>query len=1099
MKRLAAVLGAAFLCALPAFGQGTTPNLQLTLPNFAAPNWNIFLNSNFSTLDNAIGKLQAPLNGPFSGTTVYAKGDQVTYQGSVWQSKINSNFNNTPAVGSSAWSLYFNIFLTPLFNTGSPSVSCAPANEGQAYYDTSTSPKTPYVCHNSAWGAAGAPGATFPTSGLVFATSPTTSQTATPANIAGVEINASGCNVAGSTWSPSANSGAGGCATGSPSNAISLQGVAVTTTAPPPRTSLIFTGFADNSYSPGKPLASELDDTQAQPNTTIEVPCSSFTSIAGQVDCAQRHLQLQNAGVESATVTQLPTPTYMWVAGQVPSSVTGGTGCVPADSLGRAAWSSGTSYVAGNVVSSSGHSWIANVAVSSGGSAPSEGTNWHQLSGNFMTVSLLSVVGNATLTGSATGTAPCSSSHVATTEGGMISSGNNYNSTSPDHGAGSYTGFTAASGSVATLGTTTTVLRDCHRPNPFFHTTAGGSLSVVGNTDFKSNEWYFSLASTAVHAANHQVGAFGASAVTTVSAPMPASNQYFGNITSFPGSYPGDFCQWLFYDTGLGGLGGTTGAPVVAGAFNDGVMGSTTTLAAPLSTATALIYGSTSFGQDSGSLTIWTGAAAGQMFNQTLRSQAWNNGMGSNIFQNYIMPTWAQLNKVYPNPTPIALGGDSIANVTAQAYPATSAAFTDAGGNYTLSLPAWVRTSPFTAYEVSVTSNSVPVKSPPYVCFRSQQGSGALLSLQDIGPTLRFVGYDIDGVYGGYMSPSSYGTTYRCIALPSGTTHKIRFYNGTTIASVYTSANVYQSATPIGGGPFVDAIGVPKGYTIKINHPATPTTLTYVYGHSVAAGHGTSNGPAYNQGSPTNSSWFMMSKKLGLFGGGAGSYAAGTSDAICDCFGSRLLWNDFGTSVGATSYMTAIKNAQPGITQILQEAVINDRFHASANNECLVPSASNVNSFMAAEANFVNSAHVAFPTDPIYISSDILQTSANEASLDGCNYTSGTVTNLNTILALGTLASEPTAASCTTSGCNYAAWRRVLYNSVQNPTNSTVQLYYSLTNPTAGVSHGLDWTGCMTQAMIGSDNIHPTVLGMVGIAGCNATTFGTSGNIVPPL
>lgn len=885
------------------------------------------------------------------------------------------------------------------------------------------------------------------------------------------------------------------CGTSPSGNATSIQNIAVAGTAPTPRTAQTFKGYGDNNYAPDFPLASEVLDNQAQ--NVNSVACTALTDIAAQMSCVEQQQQLQNLGIISP-IAQIPTPTYMWALGQVPTTVTGSTGCTSTPTL--TAWSSATTYAAGNAVSSGGFNWIAQQAVSSGGSAPSAGANWQLLpAGFYQTSTITSVIGSTTLTQTALAVNPCAVNHTGGPEAGVVTSGNTYNVTSQINGAGAYGFYSPASGSTATLSTTTTVLRFCYRPDPWMHNTAGALLSTVGNAAFKSGEWYFDVSNTTVHSATHKVGGFGASEVTSVVAAKPSSEQYFGNATAYPGVNPADYCEWLFYDTGAGTLGGTTGAPVVAGSFNDGPIGTPVTLGAALSTGTAFRVASNLVGADSHTLTIWTGAAAGKMFNQSLRSLEWNNGMNSNVFNNFIQPAWSQLSKTYLNPAPIALGGDAIDNVTAQQYPATTNSFTDAGGNYTITLPGWVRTSPFATYSVTVT-NATGTQSPPEVCFRSQQGSGLAQSLQDLSQLQRFISYDIDGTYANYSTPANYGTNYLCIALTTTVaSHTIRLFNGTTVAAVFT--NPYATATPISGGPFIDAVGVPKGYVVTVNHITASSGLTWGYGHSVMAGHGTQQLPGYNTGVSNTSSWFAMSRKLGAFGGGTSAYNAGTWSAVCDCYGSRLAWSDFPTPTAATSYMTALKLAQPNLTQGIVEDLINDRFHGpgSSNQECLVPATNWANSFMATEANLVNAWHVAFPTLPLYIGSDIVQASSAESSVDGCTYSSGTVTNLNTIIALGTLNSEPTAPSCTTSGCNYAAWRRVLYNSVANPTNSTVQLFYNLTAPSSGLIHPWDMTGCVTQAQIGADGIHPGVQGHVGITACVQTLFGTSGAIVPPL
>jgi hypothetical protein len=110
MKKIIAALGVAFLCLLPALAQvqpsiqGTTPNIQLQIPNFGLPNWNLPLNADIGMIDTAIGNLQGSFKGPWVETTVYNHGDLVTVNNTLFQSKINSNFNNNPTTATSAWS-----------------------------------------------------------------------------------------------------------------------------------------------------------------------------------------------------------------------------------------------------------------------------------------------------------------------------------------------------------------------------------------------------------------------------------------------------------------------------------------------------------------------------------------------------------------------------------------------------------------------------------------------------------------------------------------------------------------------------------------------------------------------------------------------------------------------------------------------------------------------------------------------------------------------------------------------------------------------------------------------------------------------------------
>jgi len=75
-------------------------------------------------------------------------------------------------------------------------------------------------------------GAVLPSSpAIVWALTPTTSRAATPSDIAGVEITAASCSTSGTVWSPSANSGAGGCVTSTvPTGTVPLPVIYQTST-----------------------------------------------------------------------------------------------------------------------------------------------------------------------------------------------------------------------------------------------------------------------------------------------------------------------------------------------------------------------------------------------------------------------------------------------------------------------------------------------------------------------------------------------------------------------------------------------------------------------------------------------------------------------------------------------------------------------------------------------------------------------------------------------------------------------------------------------------------------------------------------------------
>src|SRR3974390_181743 len=96
------------------WAQTQTPNIGLVLPPPGSTNWNAPLNYNFNKLDSILGGTL-----PMSGL---------------------------------AWPPL------PVFASGAPSGGCVALNEGQLYYDTSSTTLSSYVCHNLVWAAAGGGG-----------------------------------------------------------------------------------------------------------------------------------------------------------------------------------------------------------------------------------------------------------------------------------------------------------------------------------------------------------------------------------------------------------------------------------------------------------------------------------------------------------------------------------------------------------------------------------------------------------------------------------------------------------------------------------------------------------------------------------------------------------------------------------------------------------------------------------------------------------------------------------------------------------------------------------------------------------------------------
>lgn len=84
-----------------------TPNLGLQLPPRGFQNWDVAMNSNFSTIDSAVGALQITFRGAWSGVTTYSRGQQVTFGSALYVSTINNNINHEPDLSPSQWTLIF--------------------------------------------------------------------------------------------------------------------------------------------------------------------------------------------------------------------------------------------------------------------------------------------------------------------------------------------------------------------------------------------------------------------------------------------------------------------------------------------------------------------------------------------------------------------------------------------------------------------------------------------------------------------------------------------------------------------------------------------------------------------------------------------------------------------------------------------------------------------------------------------------------------------------------------------------------------------------------------------------------------------------------
>ena len=80
-----------------------TPYLGLNLPPTGFPSWGGDLNSNFVTLDSAVGSLQNSYQGTWQASIVYAHGQIVIHNGLVFISLTNGNVNRQPDLSPDVW------------------------------------------------------------------------------------------------------------------------------------------------------------------------------------------------------------------------------------------------------------------------------------------------------------------------------------------------------------------------------------------------------------------------------------------------------------------------------------------------------------------------------------------------------------------------------------------------------------------------------------------------------------------------------------------------------------------------------------------------------------------------------------------------------------------------------------------------------------------------------------------------------------------------------------------------------------------------------------------------------------------------------------
>ncbi len=372
-------------------------------------------------------------------------------------------------------------------------------------------------------------------------------------------------------------------------------------------------------------------------------------------------------------------------------------------------------------------------------------------------------------------------------------------------------------------------------------------------------------------------------------------------------------------------------------AYDDGPAGTPLRLPQPIGLSTVpleVLLGR--IGADLGTLFVWQGTAAHELFQQPVRSAYWNGGLRSSIGSQFETPDWNSLTITALDPRPIALGGDSQDNSHSDSY------------------PTFVRSSPFAHYSVTVSAGT------PFLAVQYQLGN------DPFGPAEYSVTFRLDGEYMGYDQPWRYGTNLRSIPLPQdGRAHTLDLRNG----YVRGNGNYGSPTKPLlGGGGFITAVAVPKGHRVTVNRPV-PKSVALVLSHSVAVAELAGTVPYNGQGTQSSVAWPVLAREVRAFG---------TTSVVDESYGGELLANECRSQNDCNNYLATIKAAQPHITVGFVVRMLNDFYHGQVTyKECLPQYQKNLGYlFTAWKAEY--------PGAPLYVGSDIRQSALHEAGTDNC-------------------------------------------------------------------------------------------------------------------
>jgi hypothetical protein len=483
--------------------------------------------------------------------------------------------------------------------------------------------------------------------------------------------------------------------------------------------------------------------------------------------------------------------------------------------------------------------------------------------------------------------------------------------------------------------------------------------------------------------------------------PAPPRFEAFGSESAFPpAATNAPVCVWGLFDTTVVG---SKSSPSISVAYDDAPAGKPVRMSVSVSNSNQPLqvpFGS--LGADVGTLFVWQGPTAERLLQQSVRAAYWNDGLRNSIASHFQTPAWSDLVVKRLNPQPIASGGDSQDNVWAIPY------------------QSCVRTSPFAHYSVETSPGT------PFLAVRYQL-------CDDVeSPPAYSVSFGLDGKYFGYDQPWRYGTNYRVLPLPQdGKSHTLDLRNG------YTRGNSdYADPTSgtFGGGGFIDAVAVPKDFSVTVNHPAVQS-VAMVLSHSVATADEAGANPYLAQGAQSSVAWPVLARA---------AHAFGTASVVDESFAGELLANNCLTQSDCNAYIAALKTAQPHIAVGFLSRMSNDFYHGrDAYGECLPQ-------FQQTLLNLFRAWATGLPGVPLYVGSDIRESAANEALTDGCS-----------------------------APLKLADWRAGIDIAVQDYVRASG----------ADWLHFVDMTPWVPQSDLAASGLHPTVKGQVEICQAVAALF----------